>query len=255
MFLGSKFKKCIWALIVSATVTLSAWAQKPTIALVAPDYPPYYGAGLPKNGFVSQIILEAMSDAGYDVSLQFLPWKRAVEHVKVGQADGLYTVWYRQDRESWAVFSKPVYYDEIVFVKKKTLTIDYQSLEDLKPYLISDVLGYMYPEQYQNAALRKKNAMNDQEALRRMVLGGADLALVDRVQSQFLLRNMGESAESYDFLDPPLERIASHLVLSSLKADAEQIIAKFDKAIEAMRASGRLDQIAQDAGFSRIGFK
>ncbi|MCP5207331.1 MAG: transporter substrate-binding domain-containing protein [Hahellaceae bacterium] len=255
MTLGSVVKKRLFVLMVSAVISSFVWAQKPEISLVAPDYPPYYGAGLPEKGFVSQIIVAAMADAGYDVSLQFLPWKRAVEHVKVGQADGLYTVWYREDRESWAVFSKPVYYDEIVFIKKKTLAIDYRTLEDLKPYLISDVLGYMYPEQYQSAALRKKNAMNDHEALKRMVLGGADLALVDKVQSQFLLRNMGESLDYYDYLDPPLERVASHLVLSVLKADAEQIIKKFDKALAAMKASGRVDQIADDAGFSRIGFQ
>lgn len=241
----------LWGMMISFGV----WAERPLLKLVAPDYSPYYGPDLSGKGFVSQLVTEVMQQAGYDVSIQFLPWKRAVEHVKLGDADGLYTVWFREDRKTWAVFSKPLYYDEIVFLKKRKLIIDYNGLDDLTPFLISDVLGYMYPESYQNAALKKKNSMNDQEAIKRMVLGGADLALADKIQAQFLLREMGEDMEKYDFLNPPLERVGSHLIISTLRGDADQIIAKFDAAMGGVKASGRAEEIVRAAGFSSIGLE
>lgn len=230
-------------------------AAEPPLRLVAPDYPPYYGPYLPGNGFVTELILAAFTSAGYEGTVKFLPWKRAVQQLKMGGADGLFTVWHRKERESWAVFSDPIYFDELVFIKKKGLKVDYRHLDDLKPYIISDVLGYSYPDSYQKAALKKKNAMNDNEAVKRMVLGGADLALVDKIQGIHLLKQMNVLVEDYDILMQPLDRVASHLAISSLRGDAQKIVADFNAAIRQLVVSGEAKKIAEKSGFAQVSFQ
>jgi polar amino acid transport system substrate-binding protein len=64
------------------------------VNLAATEYPPYYGKDLEGHGFMTELIIEAFAGVGYDVTVKFLPWKRALESAKSGKYDGLFTVWY-----------------------------------------------------------------------------------------------------------------------------------------------------------------
>ena len=46
------------------------------------------------HGFMTKSIIEAFTRVGYDVTVKFLPWKRALENVKLGKYDGLFAVSY-----------------------------------------------------------------------------------------------------------------------------------------------------------------
>ncbi len=52
------------------------------------------GKDLEGHGFMTELIIEAFAWVGYDVTVKFLPWKRALESTKSGKYDGLLTVWY-----------------------------------------------------------------------------------------------------------------------------------------------------------------
>ncbi len=52
------------------------------------------GKDLEGHGFRTELIIEAFARVGHDVTVKFLPWKRALESVKSGKYDGLFTVWY-----------------------------------------------------------------------------------------------------------------------------------------------------------------
>ncbi len=43
---------------------------------------------------MTELIIEAFARVGYDATVKFLPWKRALESTKSGKYDGLFTVWY-----------------------------------------------------------------------------------------------------------------------------------------------------------------
>ncbi len=46
------------------------------------------------RGFMTELIIEAFARVGHDVTVKFLPWKRALESAKSGKYDGMFTVWY-----------------------------------------------------------------------------------------------------------------------------------------------------------------
>ncbi len=52
------------------------------------------GKDLESHGFMTELIIEAFARVGYDATVKFLPWKRALESTKSGKYDGLFTVWY-----------------------------------------------------------------------------------------------------------------------------------------------------------------
>nr|WP_243578529.1 hypothetical protein [Shewanella xiamenensis] len=71
--------------------------------LVATNYPPFYADSLPEQGGVAQVVKEAFKRQGYNASVKFYPFARAALLVKTGQADGIIGLWYRKEREKWAI--------------------------------------------------------------------------------------------------------------------------------------------------------
>ena len=84
----------------------SSLASESKIEIVADNYPPYYGQDLPKGGVLTEIVVEAFGRAGYAVELKFAPWKRALEGAKTGKYEGIFTLWYRAEREEWFAYSE-----------------------------------------------------------------------------------------------------------------------------------------------------
>ena len=87
----------VLALLLSLS---TATAQERTLNIASIEYPPFYGSELESNGFITEIIAEALSRSGYGLDVKFLPWIRAFEGTKAGKFDGLFTVWYRAEREA-----------------------------------------------------------------------------------------------------------------------------------------------------------
>ncbi len=48
---------------------------------------------------MTELIIETFARAGYDVTMKFLAWKRALESAKSGKYDGLFTVGIRGSRK------------------------------------------------------------------------------------------------------------------------------------------------------------
>ena len=96
---------------IALAVALIAFASSPWAAdkrvlnIAATEYPPFYSAEIEGGGFMTEIVTEAFRREGYDPDIRFLPWKRALEGAKRGKYDGLFTVWYRPEREEWFLFS------------------------------------------------------------------------------------------------------------------------------------------------------
>ena len=239
------------ALAVALTVSCSAtFAAERTLNIAATEYPPYYGKYLENNGFFTEIIREAFRRNGYDVEIKFLPWKRALEGAKNGMYDGLYSVWYRPEREEWFVFSDPLPANELVFFKHKDNDISFGSYDDLKPYKIGVVRGYALPPGFEEAGLKTALANNDEQNLRKLYRRRLELVLVDKIVAKYIIdTELPEAASELEWLDPPAHVEIQYLVISKKAPDYEAILADFNEGLAAMKADGTLDAIMARQGF------
>ncbi len=235
------------ALVLTAT---SAVAEGRKLDIAATEYPPFYGEEMEGQGFMSEIILEAFDRAGYQADVKFMPWKRALETTKKGKHDGLYTVWYRPEREEWFVYSDALPANELVFFKRKGDDISFSGYEDLKPYTIAVVRGYAAPPGFEEAGLTTAEGKDDEENLRKLRKGRVDLALIDRIVAQHTInRVMPDAAEQLVWLEPPVHVEVQYLVLSKAADDHQAILAAFNGALAEMRADGTLVGIMAKHGF------
>ena len=119
------------SLISLSIFVCSALAQEKNVSLSYVSYPPFYGKAMENGGPITEIIVQAFKVQGYQVKLEQLPWSRALEWTKEGKYDGIYSAWFREDREEFFVFSDPLPANEIVLFKHKNKDITHQEYADL----------------------------------------------------------------------------------------------------------------------------
>lgn len=221
-----------------------------TVTLVTTEYPPYYAASLPDKGVVAAITSAAFKKVGYDVTVEFLPWARAVSEVEKGTYDGLLGVWHSAERERFIAYSDPLIDNEIGLVALKDRNISYKALSELKPYRVGTVRGYANPTSFVEAGLTTDEANDDLTNLKKLVAGRIDLALIDKGLSDYLIAGqMPDSKGAVVWLDPPVSKIPMFNGFAKNKAGHEKRTADFARGLAELRASGEFTAIVQKFGF------
>ncbi len=81
--------KCIWFLIVFICIQSTVFAKE-QMSLATYDWHPYVGKNLAENGFVAEIVREAFGRVDYEISLEFLPPKRAQINTMTGKKPAIF---------------------------------------------------------------------------------------------------------------------------------------------------------------------
>lgn len=220
------------------------------MSLASTEWPPFYGADLEGNGFVTEIVREAFDRGGYGTDVSFLPWKRAMSGSETGRFDGLYTMWHREEREEVFVFSDPLPANEYVFFKRADVDITFESLEDLTEYKIGIVRGYAPPPNFDPEDYSTFPANDDEENLRKLLRGRVDLILTDRIVATHILNSvMPESAAEVEAMSPPLNVEPQYFVIAKAVENHAELMEAFNTGLSAMTTDGTLQEILDRYGF------
>ncbi|QYJ87382.1 transporter substrate-binding domain-containing protein [Shewanella mesophila] len=238
-----KYKHLV-AILVFLIYSLQAVANENKVVLACVDYPPYYGKSLENGGPFTEIIVQAYKKVGYEVKLRIVPWARGLKEAKEGTVDGIFTAWYRKDRERWFVFSEPLPPNEIVFYKRKEDNIKFNSFEDLKPYTVGVVRGYLNPPGFKEANLRTLEVTTDKQNLVILARNRIDLALTDKALGQYIIRTeIPEHANNLEWIDPPVEVVKQYLMISKQTKNFQKKVEAFNSGLKILSESGEMDKI------------
>jgi polar amino acid transport system substrate-binding protein len=128
--------------------------SKQTLHIATLDWPPYIGNNLCNKGWVYQFSIALLTNKGYSVYIEFLPWARAVRDVELGKADILMPEYFIEDtapsdyvsgktRRALLGLSNSFQGGEIAFIKRKGDADRYSgNLKSLKGQQIGVVRGY-----------------------------------------------------------------------------------------------------------------
>lgn len=240
------FALLCWA-VLGVSETLS---RENSITLATSEYPPYYGEKLANHGPVTEIIKAAYSQVGYDVSVAFYPWPRAELMAQKGLHDGIFPPWYSEQRAQYLAFSDPLFPNNLSFYKRKDRRIAYTSYQDLKPYRIGVVRGYLNPKGFNEAGLEVEEVPVDHHNLLKLALGRLDLVLIDDHVAKYLIKTeMPEQGYLLEKLGPTLESKMQFLCLSKQVPGYEKKLADFNRGLKLLRESGEYTQILSKHGF------
>ncbi len=184
--IGGFMKKSL--IVLGLIVAVVTFIQAPlyglqSIKLATVNWAPYYGENLNNQGFVTDLAKEAFKRAGYSMTVEFVPWKRALELAKNGHYDGLLGAYYNEDRTKFFQYSIPVSSSNIVIIHRKSTALPNKlyKLKDLANYKFGTVNGFSYGKEFDNASYLKKDVSPNLETnLLKLYKGRFDLAVVSR---------------------------------------------------------------------------
>jgi polar amino acid transport system substrate-binding protein len=238
-------------LLAAACLAIAPLAgQSKTLTAVTDAWPPFIDADRIGQGLSMEIIRSALGSEGYTVSLQIMPWQRALQAVTDAVADLLPEVWITPERKSTFLFSEAYATNDIVFIKRKGDPFEYTGLASLAGKTVGTVRGYGYDAAFLAAGGFTRLPSYDLATnVRRLLAGNLDLTLEDRTVAMNLLRETDPILlDSIEFTHTPLCTNSLHIAVGLRNPRAAEIVAAFNRGLAAMRADGRLAAILKEVG-------
>ena len=223
----------------------AANANGKTFRLVSAIYPPYNYVDGEIKGLNIEIIKAAFTAVDYQVTVDMLPFARALLYAKRGDFDGM-TLWHSKQRENWFQFSKPFTQSDLVFFKRKSLQVNYLELADLTPFTIGTVQKYSYPKAFSKLqALRKDEVLTDEQNLKKLISGRIDIALIDKRMAQFIMKR-DHTAQQPLFDSAGVLKIENYyLAVSKNTTESQDKLAKFNLGLSIIENNGVLKKIIE----------
>ncbi len=181
--------------------TVSVPAGTKTVKLATLEWPPYVGSDMAGYGFTSEVVAAAFKQAGYNVTVNFLPWERVLQETEDGNYDAGYPAYYSDERAQKYLLSEPFAEGYTGFYKRKADNISYSTLEDLKDYRIGVVQGYVNSPEFDAADyLLKEEAIDEPTNLNKLLAGRIDLTVADRLVGQYIINTtLPEAKTNWSF--------------------------------------------------------
>lgn len=133
-------------------------------------------------GILWEMSRNVLNNLGYEVTLEFVPWRRAQRLVVEGKRDGIIGIGINDEREGNYRFpEESLLLSETVLVSRKSDYVAYTGPESLAGLQIGISKGYSYSSEISNAKGFDRVAMPGIESgLRMLVLGRIDAMLANR---------------------------------------------------------------------------
>lgn len=102
-------RACVKITVIAITVMfwmcISAYARTHKVATL--EYPPYeYEERGEAKGIAVDIIKEAFRRMGQPIEISFFSFSRALNNLKTGESDLIFTFYHKPEREAFALYSK-----------------------------------------------------------------------------------------------------------------------------------------------------
>lgn len=238
-------KLLAFALLLGST-TLSAQ----TITAAGDPWPPFLDPDHPQQGVAAELVKAAFASQGHELKFTFVPWQRALDGVKEGEYDVLIGAWKTQEREGFLKFSEPYLFNDVKFIKKKGSDFEYSGMDSLTGKTIGTVRGYGYGDTFEKATnFKREEAANLMPSILKVIGGRIDLTLEDEVVAKsHISKENPEALEQIEFVANPLSSNGLYVAGGLKNPKHEEIIAAFNKGLEAIKADGSFDAILQRNG-------
>ncbi|OMH39313.1 hypothetical protein BGP75_04020 [Motiliproteus sp. MSK22-1] len=220
--------------------------------MVTTEWEPFYASTLEAGGVVTDIVASAFEREGYQTTIEWYPWLRAMKLVENGGADMVMGAYYSEERSRLYHFSDPFFNIDIGLIAlKETGISQYEDLKALTPYKIGVNRGWAYTEEFDSANfLNKEYAMNQilvtrMLFARRVDMIAASLAVFQHETNRLRYHNSSEVV----VLSPLLDSKPLHLMFSRKNPDHLKLANDFNRGLAKIRADGSYGRILAKHGF------
>lgn len=219
--------------------------NNPTVPFTTLEWPPYISTELPSKGYVAKVVREALHISGYNVSLEFLPWARAIRAVDTPDKAGYLPEYYAERLKDDCVFSDPFPGGPLSLVTMGNLGLPNPTVSDLENSIVGVVRGYVNTRWIDNNdAIIKEEAVDDLSNLRKLEAGRVNYIIGDPYVLEYLHRkHFTDQSRPIRIIEPPLSTKQLYICFSKNYPNHEAILQAFNNGLATMEQNDRLDAL------------
>ncbi|MGB0935340.1 MAG: substrate-binding periplasmic protein [Alphaproteobacteria bacterium] len=167
---------------------------RPVVKLYSLNWKPYTGKNLYENGLSAYVVRKAFEAVGYELIIEFYPWKRTLANARENISfHGYFPAYFNKEREKEFIFSEAFGNSPLGFVENVAQPISWNSLDDLQEHLIGTVTEYAntpeFDEKVTNDVLNTDEASGDKQNILKVAHGRLPLAVIDKHVLSYLVEN------------------------------------------------------------------
>lgn len=191
----------------------------------------------------SEVMVELTKRLGHTGDIEVLSWARAYGLIQKKDGLILYSMTRTEQREDMFKWVGPVASNKWVLFAKKGSGVSVASLEDAKKvgkigtYKDDAAETFLKDSGFNNL----DSVLNDEQNVPKLIAGRIDLWIVGELQGIYKAKKKGVS----DQLEKVLDVKDTQLYIAFSKNTADDVIAKWQKALDDMKGDGTYDAIVK----------
>jgi len=218
--------------------------------LVTFEYPPYeYTQNAELKGMAVDIVKLVFKEMEQPITIEVLPWARAISYIKEGKRDAIFTAFKNPQREKFADYSTVLIPQVVSLFVRKDFSLEYNGdlnkISDVRIGVVRKVsYGKLFDKAVSDKLLKKIEPVNDGTQNFRRLLSGRIDVVVSNTDGAFFILNQLNQAHNISELSPKLQAVPSYMAFSK-KRNLLEIRDKFDFILNKLKKDGTYRKIIE----------
>ena len=213
----------------------SAVGKQKAMQLVCDHWPPYQILENDNvSGFSVSLVKQVLQRMDVQVTdIKAYPWKRALNYLKNGKADALFSANFNPERTAFAYYPDQMLIDSPwVLWGKRSKAIPFLSYKDLSDKRIGLVSGYTYTKSFWSFVKTHGNydsVTSDEQNFRKLAAGRVDYVVAELGNGYYLLNKLNLSG-IVPFPKAPVKAGGLYIIFSK-KNVSKEFVDRFSKTL------------------------
>lgn len=202
------------------------------------------------EGAVVEIVRTIMAKMGHTLDIRVLPWTRALQMVRTGQADAIFTAYKNAEREKFLEYSEEVLVaQEVFFYKKKGSPFHFdgriESIANARVGIVSTIsYGQVFDRYRQFIRLDKANQLSHN--FQKLAKGRIDLLPSNYYVAEYTIKQLGLE-QQVERVEQLIESVPSYIAFSRQR-DLHSLRVQFDAELNKMKTTGEYSKLLHKHG-------
>ncbi|NVK17091.1 MAG: ABC transporter substrate-binding protein [Methylocystaceae bacterium] len=239
-------------LLILCLTSFSTLASDPIKLVTGPDYSPFTDEKLERGGWAAALVVDAFAAVGYDVSLDWKPWKRGYMESMNAKFIGTFPYIPTVERKKGFLYSDPFYTEEYVALSNLKETESYQKYDDMIGHTICRPIGYAIP--YRFEVLQKEGKIslfqpkNMSDCTDKVMKQPKHIVILNRKQAKAQFQSNPELIHQVQSHSLSEKGFTLHFIVSKQHPDAEKWIQRFNQGLKQLRKDGQIKKLDNKFG-------
>jgi polar amino acid transport system substrate-binding protein len=220
-------------------------SEKAPLKLCYTTWGQHGGKDLPGQGFVPDLISRVLTHAGYDVTIDIIPWPRCINLAKKQQYDMVASGWRGENFDPFFEYFSITLRNDINFIVEESSPIQSGELENFHGKIVTHIRDSGGMDKIRNNSQIQTRVVNRMDKMMNLLFGKRVDAMVTDPESMFLAAEARTPpvADKLRVLQPPVFTNFNSPLIPKGHPRMEEMRTAFEKSFKELIEDGIYDKL------------